>query len=225
MKHIWAGKENSTWASVDGSVVKSLPANAGDTVPGLGRSLEKEMATHSSILAWEILWTEEPGELQSMGPQKVGHNWRNDAKSETPVVWPPHAKSWLIGKDSNAGRDWGQEEKGTTEDEMAGITDSSVHHQGSNEACSHTHMGCTARQRHSPPHCGEGHSWGTRREGEARASAVSEAQRPHGHPEVSLELGELRELVMDWEAWRAAIHGVAKSRTRLNDWTQLNWSR
>ena len=43
----------------------------------------------------------------------------NDAEAETPVLWPPHAKSWLIGKDSNAGRDWGQEEKGTTEDEMA----------------------------------------------------------------------------------------------------------
>ena len=40
--------------------------------------------------------------------------------AETPVLWPPHAKSWLIGKDSDAGRDWGQEEKGTTEDEMAG---------------------------------------------------------------------------------------------------------
>ena len=45
---------------------------------------------------------------------------RNDAKAETPILWPPHAKSWLIGKDSDAGRDWGQEEKGTTEDEMAG---------------------------------------------------------------------------------------------------------
>ena len=45
---------------------------------------------------------------------------RNDAKAETPVLWPPHAKSWLIGKDSDAGRDWGQEGKGTTEDEMAG---------------------------------------------------------------------------------------------------------
>ena len=45
---------------------------------------------------------------------------RNDAKAETPVLCPPHAKSWLIGKDSDAGRDWGQEEKGTTEDKMAG---------------------------------------------------------------------------------------------------------
>ena len=41
-------------------------------------------------------------------------------KQVTPVLWPPHAKSWLIGKDSDAGRDWGQEEKGMTEDEMAG---------------------------------------------------------------------------------------------------------
>ena len=45
---------------------------------------------------------------------------RNDAKAESPVLWPPLAKSWLIGKGSVAGRDWGQEEKGMTEDEMAG---------------------------------------------------------------------------------------------------------
>ena len=45
---------------------------------------------------------------------------RNDAKAETPVLWPPHVMGWLIGKDFDAGRDWGQKEKGTTEDEMAG---------------------------------------------------------------------------------------------------------
>ena len=45
---------------------------------------------------------------------------RSDDKAETPVLWPPHAKNWLIGKDSDAGRYWGQEEKGKTEDEMAG---------------------------------------------------------------------------------------------------------
>ena len=45
---------------------------------------------------------------------------RTDAKAETPILWPSHAKCWLIGKDPDAGRDWGQEEKGTTEDEMAG---------------------------------------------------------------------------------------------------------
>ena len=44
----------------------------------------------------------------------------SEAEAETPILWPPHAKSWLIGKDPEAGRDWGQEEKGTTQDEMAG---------------------------------------------------------------------------------------------------------
>ena len=45
---------------------------------------------------------------------------RTDVEAETPILWPPHAKSWLIGKDPDAGRDWGQKEKGATEDEMAG---------------------------------------------------------------------------------------------------------
>ena len=89
---------------------------------------------------------------------------RNDAKAETPVLWPPHVKRWLIGKDSDAGRDWGQEKKGMTEDEMAGW-----------------------------------HHWLDGR-----------------------SLSELWELVMDREAWHAAIHGIAKSRTRLSDWTELN---
>ena len=71
----------------------------------------------------------------------------------------------LIGKDSDAGRDWGQEEKGMIEDEMAGW-----------------------------------HHWLD-----------------------GLSLSELRELVMDREAWCAVIHGVARSRTWLSDWTELNW--
>ena len=62
-------------------------------------------------------------EIQPVHP-KGDQSWvfvgRNDAKAETPLLWPPHVKSWLIGKDSDAGRDWGQEEKGTTEDEIAG---------------------------------------------------------------------------------------------------------
>ena len=58
--------------------------------------------------------------VHSEGDQPWDFFGRNDAKAETQVLWPPHAKSWLIGKDSDAGRDWGQEEKGTTEDEMAG---------------------------------------------------------------------------------------------------------
>ena len=98
--------------------------------------------------------------VYSKGDQPWDFFGRNDAKAETPVLWSPHGKSWLIGKDSDAGRDWGQEEKGTTENEMAGW-----------------------------------HHW--------------------------LDGRELRELVMDREAWRAAIHGVTKSRTWLSNWTEL----
>ena len=62
-------------------------------------------------------------EIQPVHP-KGDQSWvfigRTDTKAETPILWPSHAKSWLIGKDPDAGRDWGQEEKGTTEDEMAG---------------------------------------------------------------------------------------------------------
>ena len=59
-----------------GSVVKNPPANAGNmgSIPESGRSLEKEMATHSHILAGRIPWTEEPGELQSTGSKRVGHD-------------------------------------------------------------------------------------------------------------------------------------------------------
>ena len=104
--------------------------------------------------------------VHSEGDQPGDFFGRNDAKAETPVLWPPHAKSWLIGKDSDAGRDWGQEEKGTTEDETAG---------------------CIADL-------------------------------------MDMSLGELRELVMDREAWRAVIHGVAECGTQVSDWNVLNWT-
>ena len=58
--------------------------------------------------------------VHSKGDQSWVFFGRTDAKAEAPVLWPPHAKSWLIGKDSDAGRDLGQEEKGMTQDEMAG---------------------------------------------------------------------------------------------------------
>ena len=67
------------WASQMAQQVKNPPANAGDTgdmgsILGLESPLEEEMGTQSSILAWRIPWTEEPGGLQSMGLQRVGHD-------------------------------------------------------------------------------------------------------------------------------------------------------
>ena len=97
-------------------------------------------------------------EIQPVHP-KGDQSWvfigRTDTIAESSILWPRHVKSWLIGKDSDAGRDWEQEEKGMTENEMAG-----------------------------------------------RASP---------------SLSELWELVIDREAWRAVIHRVAKSHTRLSD--------
>ena len=74
--------------------------------------LEKTLETHLDCK-----------EIQPV-PPKGNQSWvfigRTDAEAETPILWPPQEKSWLIGKDPDAGRDWGQEEKGMTEDEMAG---------------------------------------------------------------------------------------------------------
>ena len=91
------------------SAGKESACNAGDpsSIPGLEKTLESPMDC------------KEIQPVHSKGDQSWVFFGRNDAKAETLVLWPPHAKSWLIGKDSDAGRDWGQEEKGTTEDEMA----------------------------------------------------------------------------------------------------------
>ena len=71
-----------------------------------------------------VCWSPKPQYDLEMGTPSGDQPWdffgRNDVKAEAPVLWPPHAKSWLFGKDSDVGRDWGQEEKGMTEDEMAG---------------------------------------------------------------------------------------------------------
>ena len=90
-----------------------------------------EKAEHQRIDAFELWcwgrllrvpWTARSSNRSIL--KEIDQSWvfigRTDAKAETSILWPPHAKSCLIGKDSDAGRDWGQEEKGTTKDEMAG---------------------------------------------------------------------------------------------------------
>ena len=77
-------------------------------------------AYQAEITLMGLIWLQGDQTSPSKGNQSWIYIGRTDAEAETPVLWPPHAKSWLIGKDSDAGRGWGQAEKGMTEDEMAG---------------------------------------------------------------------------------------------------------
>ena len=76
-KQIYKCKVHVKWVSLMAQMVKRLPAMPETWVQSLGREdpLEKEMATHSSTLAWKIPWMEEPGRLPSTGSQRVGHDW------------------------------------------------------------------------------------------------------------------------------------------------------
>ena len=95
-----------------------------DVRVGLWRKLSaKELMLWTVALEKTLASPLDYKEIQPVHP-KGDQSWvfigRTDAEAETPILWPPHVKSWLIRKDPDAGRDWGQEEKGTTEDEMAG---------------------------------------------------------------------------------------------------------
>ena len=70
--------------------------------------------------SWESLGLKEIQPVHPKGDQSWVFTGRTDAEAETLILWPPNAKSWLIWKDPDAGKDWGQEEKGTTVDEMIG---------------------------------------------------------------------------------------------------------
>ena len=97
-----------------------------DVTVGLWRKLSAEELILLNCGVGEDSWESlglQGDEIQPVHPkgdQSWVFNGRTDAEAETPILWPPHAKSWLIAKDSDAERDWGQEQKGTTEDEMAG---------------------------------------------------------------------------------------------------------
>ena len=88
------------------------------------KKAEHQRTDAFELLCWKRLESpldcKEIQPVHSKGDQPCVFFGRNDAKAETPVLWPPHEKSWLIGKVCNAGRDWGQEEMRTTEDEMTG---------------------------------------------------------------------------------------------------------
>ena len=94
--------------------VVGLEASLGWSQWGL-MSLFQDMTLSGVSVLWVLVT-----EIHPKGDQSWVFIERTDAQAETPILWPPHAKSWLTGKDPDAGRDWGQEEKGTTEDEMAG---------------------------------------------------------------------------------------------------------
>ena len=72
--------------------------------------------------SWESLGMQGDPTSPSQRRSVLGVHWKDCVEAETPILWPPDAKSWLIWKDPDAGKDWGQEEKGTTEDKMASPT-------------------------------------------------------------------------------------------------------
>ena len=95
-----------------------------DVRVGLWRKLSPEELMLLNCVVGEDSWESWTARRSNQSILKDDKSWvfigRTDVEAETPILWPPHVKSWLIGNDPDAGRDWGQEEKGSTEDEMAG---------------------------------------------------------------------------------------------------------
>ena len=96
LKTAWASRDDKTWRL------------------GMGQAVVLEKTLESPLDCKEV----QP--VHPKGDQSWVFIGRTDAEAEAPILWPPHAKSWLTGKDPDAGKDWGQEEKGVTEDEMVG---------------------------------------------------------------------------------------------------------
>ena len=149
---------------------------------------------------------------------------RTDAKAESPILWPPHAKSWLIGKDSDAGRDWGQEEKGMTEDEMAGWHHRLVGHefgwtpgvgdgQGGLACCNSwdcKELDMTERLNWTEVSSNHNYHW--KKSGSVSRAVVFDFLWPHG-----LIRGILQARILEWVAFP-----FSRVSSQPRDWTQVS---